>query len=133
MRIDDPRLDHAERWIGSELNRNSSQGVVFWKASIIVEEEQQLTLNQVHSSVTTGWDTEVLTQSMGLHPFRQADWLPPVADHHNVEVDLALIQQTAETAMQILGPVAHRQNDDPELRPHRSAHRSLDDANTAIR
>ncbi len=133
VRIDDPGLDHAERWIGGELHRHSSQDVVLRKAGIIVEEEQQLPLDQAHSSVTTGWDAEVLTQPMGLDPFRQANRLPPVADHHNVEVDLALVQQTGKTALQIVGPVAHRQNNDPELRPRRPAHRSLDDASTAIR
>ena len=99
MRIDDPRLDHAERWISSELHRHPSQDVVLRKAGVVVKKEQQLPLDQTHSSVTTSWNAEVLTQRMGLHPFRQANRLPTVADHHNVEVDLTLTQQTGKTTI----------------------------------
>jgi hypothetical protein len=92
-------LDHAERWISSELHRHPSQDVVLRKAGVIVEEEKQLPLYQTHSGVTTSWNAKVLTQPMGLHPLRKANRLPPVADHHNIEVDFTLIQQTGETSI----------------------------------
>jgi hypothetical protein len=126
-------LDHAECRISSELRRHPSQGVVAGKAGIIVEEEQQFAVDQIHTSVATGGDAEILPQPMGLHPVRQANRLPPVAHDHNIEANLALVQHTGKPAIQIIGSVAHRQNNDPKRRRPRLAHRSLDDASTATR
>ena len=60
----------------------------------------------------------------------QAGTVPLAA---GIEVHVTLPQQAGKTMMQIVGSIAHGQDDNRELWPHRRAHRSLDDASTAIR
>ena len=133
MRIDDSRLDHAERRIRSELHRHPSQDVVGRKASIIVEEEQQVPFDQAHSGVTTSWNAEVLLSPWALTPSGNPTGCHPLPTTTTSSSNLALVQQTGKTAIQIVGPVAHRENNDPERRPPRLTHRSLDEASTATR
>jgi hypothetical protein len=53
---------------------------------------------------------------MSFHTGRQVHWLPPIANHHNIQVDLALVEQAGKTTLQIVGPVAHCQDDGPKPR-----------------
>src|SRR6185312_5909121 len=58
--VDDTRLNHAERRICSELRRHPRQDVVLREAGIVVEEEQQVSLDQAHSGVATSGNAQIL-------------------------------------------------------------------------
>jgi hypothetical protein len=138
LRIDHPGLDHPELGVCRELRRHARQNVIRRQAGIIVEEEQQLPLDQRHSSIATGRNPEIGCQPFGLHPIRQIHRLPSVANNDDIGVDLTLPQQAGQSVIEIVWPVAHRQDDYPEFRPPQirppsSRHRSLEDASTEIR
>jgi hypothetical protein len=132
-RVDDPRLNHAERRICSELGRHPRQDVVLRETGIIVEEEQQVSLNQAHSGIATGGNAQILGQRFGLDAIRQTGRSPAIADHDHIKVHITLAQQTDQTTIKIIRPFAHRQDDDPELGAHWVCHRSLEEVSTAIR
>jgi hypothetical protein len=117
----------------AKLPGHPSQNVIRRQTGIIVEKKQQFPFDQAHAGVATSWDSEILRQPFGLYAGRQTHRLPPISHNDNIEVHVPLPQQTGKTMMQILRPIAHGQDDNRELWPHRRAHRSLEDASTAIR
>src|SRR5512133_765731 len=138
LRIDNPGLDHPELGVCGELRRHPGQNVIRRQAGIVVEEEQQLSLDQRHSSITTGRNPQIGCQPFGFHPIRQIHRPPPVANNDDIQVNLTLAHEAGQAVIQIVRPVTHRQDDDPEfrpppIRPHSHRHRSLEDASTAIR
>ena len=77
-----------------------------------------------HPGVAAGGDAEVGRQSVGADPVGQSGRLPAVADHHDIQVHVPLLQQGLQPALQIGAPLAHGQHDHPVARPRRHRRRS---------
>ena len=106
------------------------QGVDMGQRRVVIEEEQQVARHQRHAGIAAGRNAEVLRQSVRLDPVGQSGRLPPVADDHDVQVDITLSQQRAQAAVEVSRAVAHGQHHDAvaaaarrSSQPRRTEHR----------
>src|SRR3954451_15756802 len=107
------------------------QAVVPREECVVVEEEQEVSVNDRGSRVAPRRDAEIALQEDGPHPSGQTLGLPAVADDHDVHLDVPLAQHGADRLVQLLRALPHGEDNNPvaredaDLRGSSGGHRSL--------
>ena len=83
------------------------------QARIIVEEEQQFAGDEGYPGIAARRDTEVLREAKGPDSVGDTDWLPPVADHDDVEINALLGEERCDAGGEFGRSRTHREDDDP--------------------
>ena len=110
----DARLDQPDLRFRPHQLCHPHQGSVIGKPGVVVEEEQEFSVDVGNTCIPASGDTEVLRQPELLDLVRDAFRLPAIADTDDVEVDAFLCQQGLESAIEVFKSFALAEDDDPE-------------------
>ena len=92
-RVLDAGLEQADPRVSREGTGDPLKRVVGGEARVVVEEEDELAADVRHAGVAPRGRSHVLGQGQPAHARRQSGRRPPVADDHDVDLDIALAQE----------------------------------------
>jgi len=107
--------------VGDEPHAREEE-VVVGQRCVVVEEEDVVTRYGPGPRVAPGGDAHVLGQGQGSGAARQIDRVPAVADHDDVDLDVALALHRQDAAVQVIRTRALREHDHADARRPTGGH-----------
>ena len=117
-RINDARLNQPQGWISREPAREIGKEAIVSQARIIIEKENQLTVDLRNAGISTSGNSEILRKGQGLDLRGQTGRDPAVADDHDININIALRKDRGNTGLEFIRPLAHGEHDHAVGRPH---------------
>src|SRR5699024_2935036 len=110
----DPGLDQTDPRFGAHQLRHPHERRVVGQPGVVVEKEQELTVDVRDAGIAPSRDPEILWKSQRLDLLWDAFRFPAVADTDDVEFDSLLRQKRFESAVEFVQSLALAQHDDAE-------------------